>query len=240
MYIILIIVGLFAGFLSSAVGFGGGMILLPVITYFFGIEVAVPISTIAQLLSNASRSIMGWKEIEWKQTCWFLLTAVPLSALGAYGFSIAPKHMMTCIVAVALIVFAILEMRGKIRLRKRPSTMLIGGAITGFINGLLSISGPLSSATFLSLDLSPVSYIASEATAACVMHIVKIIVYGKLNLVNIDIILNGLFIAAAMIAGNYTALKLIKDINRKKYQKIVAGCMIVLSLYLFISNFINS
>lgn len=72
------------------------------------------------------------------------------------------------------------------------------------------------------------------------MHIVKIIVYGKLNLVNIDIILNGLFIAAAMIAGNYTALKLIKDINRKKYQKIVAGCMIVLSLYLFISNFINS
>lgn len=33
--VILMIVGLFAGLLSGSVGFGGGMILLPVITYFF-------------------------------------------------------------------------------------------------------------------------------------------------------------------------------------------------------------
>ena len=34
MYVILIVVGLVAGLLSGSVGFGGGMILLPVITYF--------------------------------------------------------------------------------------------------------------------------------------------------------------------------------------------------------------
>jgi len=30
------------------------MILLPVITYFYGVEVAVPVSTIAQMMSNLS------------------------------------------------------------------------------------------------------------------------------------------------------------------------------------------
>lgn len=35
MCVILMIVGLVAGLLSGSVGFGGGMILLPVITYFF-------------------------------------------------------------------------------------------------------------------------------------------------------------------------------------------------------------
>lgn len=59
MYAIFILVGLIAGFLSGSVGFGGGMILLPVITYFYGVEVAVPVSTIAQLLSNLSRVGMG-------------------------------------------------------------------------------------------------------------------------------------------------------------------------------------
>ncbi len=41
-----------------------------------------------------------------------------------------------------------------------------GGGVTGLVNGLLGISGPLSSAVFLTLELAPVSYIASEATAA--------------------------------------------------------------------------
>jgi hypothetical protein len=41
-----------------------------------------------------------------------------------------------------------------------------GGGVTGLVNGLLGISGPLCSAVFLTLELAPVSYIASEATTA--------------------------------------------------------------------------
>lgn len=44
--------------------------------------------------------------------------------------------------------------------------MVVGGGVTGLVNGLLGISGPLSSAVFLTLELAPVSYIASEATTA--------------------------------------------------------------------------
>ena len=51
MSVILMIVGLVAGLLPGSVGFGGGMILLPVIAYFYGVEVAVSfwliISTVA-------------------------------------------------------------------------------------------------------------------------------------------------------------------------------------------------
>ena len=41
-----------------------------------------------------------------------------------------------------------------------------GGGVTGLVNCFLGISGPLSSAVFLTLELAPVSYIASEATTA--------------------------------------------------------------------------
>lgn len=234
--ILLSIVGLMAGMLSSSIGFGGGMLLLPIVTSVYGIEVAVPVCTIAQLLSNASRAIIGWKSIEWKKTLWFLLPSIPLTALGAYGFSIAPKNIMTIIVGFALILFAIQKLRGKLHFPQHPATMVVGGCVTGFINGMLSISGPLSSAVFLTLDLSPVSYIASEATAATVMHVVKIVVYGKLNLVNEQIIIAGLGIAAAMIVGNYLAMRFIKNVDKKKYQKVVASCMILLSLFLIFST----
>ena len=239
MYIILGIVGVIAGLLSGAVGFGGGMILLPVITYFYGIEVAVPVSTIAQLLSNLSRVGMGWKSIDWHAVGRFLLPAIPLTALGALGFAYIPKGPMTIVLCTFLILFAIQKLRGKMQLPKRPATMYIGGGLTGLINGLLGISGPLSSAVFLTLDLAPVAYIASEATAAAAMHIVKAIVYGKLSLMSWEIFLSGLGIGCAMIVGNFVAMRCIRTVNRKRYQRIVACVMIGVSIWLIGSNLIK-
>ena len=236
MYLILILVGCVAGLLSGSVGFGGGMILLPTITYFYGIEVAVPVSTIAQMLSNLSKVGMGWREINWKAVGRFLILAVPFTALGAFGFAKVPKGPMTIVLSSFLIVFAVMKIMGKMQLPHKPMTMIAGGGVTGFINGLLGISGPLSSAVFLTLELAPVSYIASEATAAAVMHIVKAIVYGKLNLMSGNIFLSGLMIGCAMMLGNFIAMRCIRNVNKKLYQKIVAGVMIAASLWLIISQ----
>lgn len=238
MCVILIVVGLAAGLLSGSVGFGGGMILLPVITYFYGVEVAVPVSTIAQMLSNLSRVVMGWKEIDWRAVGMFLLLAVPFTALGAFGFAKVPKGPMTIVLCSFLIVFAVMKLMGKMRLPHRPSTMVVGGGVTGLVNGLLGISGPLSSAVFLTLELAPVSYIASEATTAAVMHIVKAIVYGKLNLMSDSIFLSGCGIGCAMILGNFIAMSFIRNVNKKLYQKVVAGIMIAVSLWLIVSQII--
>ncbi|MCI1640351.1 MAG: sulfite exporter TauE/SafE family protein [Bacteroidales bacterium] len=235
MYVILVLIGLVAGFLSGSIGFGGGMILLPVITYFYGVEVAVPVSTIAQLMSNLSRTVMGFGQIKWKEVGRFLILAVPFTIMGAYGFAVVPKKPMTILLCIGLIIFSILKLRGKMHLPSKPATMIIGGGITGFINGLLGISGPLSSAAYQTLELAPVAYIASEATSAVVMHIVKAVVYGKLNLMNSHIFMNGLFIGAAMIVGNFIAMKLIRNINKKRYKTIVAVMMIAVSLWLMIS-----
>lgn len=238
MCVILIVVGLAAGLLSGAVGFGGGMILLPVITYFYGVEVAVPVSTIAQMLSNLSRVVMGWKEIDWRAVGMFLLLAVPFTALGAFGFAKVPKGPMTIVLCSFLIVFAVMKLMGKMRLPHRPSTMVVGGGVTGLVNGLLGISGPLSSAVFLTLELAPVSYIASEATTAAVMHIVKAIVYGKLNLMSDSIFLSGCGIGCAMMLGNFIAMRFIRNVNKKLYQKVVAGIMIAVSIWLIVSQII--
>ena len=234
MYLTLTMLGLIAGTLSGSVGFGGGMILLPVITYFYGVEIAVPVSTIAQMMSNLSRAAMGWRAIEWKQVAWFLLPALPFTALGAFGFSIVDKTVMTRVLCAFLIAFSIMKVRGKMHLPKGRKTMLAGGALTGLFNGLLGISGPLSSAVFLSLELSPVSYIVSEATAATAMHIVKAVTYGKFNLMSWSIFTNGFFIGCAMMVGNFIALRLIKHAHKKSYQRVVALVMIAVSLWLFV------
>ena len=76
--VILIIAAFAAGLLSGTVGFGGSMILLPAMTSCYGIEVAVPMSTIAQLLSNLFRVGAGFRCIRWRKAAFFLILAAPL------------------------------------------------------------------------------------------------------------------------------------------------------------------
>lgn len=233
MYAVLIVVGFVAGLLSGSVGFGGGMILLPVITWCFGVEVAIPVSTIAQMLSNINRASLGWREIQWKHVGWFLLLAAPLTAAGAYSFTVVDKVIATRALCVFLVIFAIMKFTGKLRLPESRATTLIGGGVTGFINGLLGISGPLSSAVFFSLGLTPVAYVASEAAAAAAMHVVKAVVYSKFALMDWHIFLSGLGIGLAMMAGNYIAMRFVRTVNKELYKKLVAGVMIACSVFLF-------
>ena len=233
--VILIVAGLAAGLLSGTVGFGGSMILLPAITSFYGIEVAVPMATVAQLLSNIFRMGAGFRSIRWRKVGFFLILAAPLTVVGAYGFVVVPKEMMTRILCILLTIFAILDLSERFRLPRSRWTMLAGGGVSGIINGLLCLSGPISSSVFLTLGLSPVAYIASEAASAVVMHIIQMIMYGEFGLIGKMVILDGLYLGVAMVIGNFIAMKFIRDIRRKIYRRIVAAVMIVCSIWLFLT-----
>ena len=91
MYVTIVIVGLITCLLSGSVGFSGGMILLPVITCFYGVDVAVPVSTIIQMHNNLNRVGIESRQIKWKFTVQSLLLATPFTALGAFGFARVSK-----------------------------------------------------------------------------------------------------------------------------------------------------
>src|SRR6185503_16549483 len=65
--------------LSAVAGFGGGVLLLPVFTALFGLRAAVPMLTLTQLSSNASRVWLNRRDLRWRPVGWFALGAVPFA-----------------------------------------------------------------------------------------------------------------------------------------------------------------
>jgi uncharacterized membrane protein YfcA len=234
MLIILILSSFLAALISGAAGFGGALLLLPVATACVGAEIAVPVLTLAQLIGNISRMATGLKQIKWDAVGWFCLTALPLSALGAFGFSVLPKDIVTRCIGAALILLVIFKVKKIFELKGNKRTLLIGGAITGGLSGLAGSGGPIGAAVFLSLGLPPVAYIASEATTATAMHILKTVIYSKLASMNLQALLVGLIMGAAMIAGTLVANKFIKNMEKNKFQKYVAILLCVVGAYMLI------
>ena len=223
-----------AAFVSGAAGFGGALLLLPVVTACVGAEVAVPVLTIAQLIGNLSRMAFGFRQIDWKSVGLFCVTALPLAALGAFGFSVLPKSIVTRCIGGALIVLVLIKTIKKLEFKNSKRAMLIGGAATGLLSGLAGSGGPIGAAAFLTLGLPPIAYIASEATTATAMHILKTVIYSKLVGLDLSALLTGLAMGAAMIAGTFLANRIIKKIEKGKFQRYIAVLLCIVGGYMLI------
>lgn len=233
-YFILITAAFIASIVSGAAGFGGSLLLLPVVTAYVGPEISVPVLTIAQLMGNLARVSTGYKKLDWKSVGLFSVTSLPLAALGAFGFSVFPKNLVTRCIGIALIILVLAKLVAKKELPKRKSTILLGGALTGGLSGLCGSGGPIGAAVFLSLDLEPTAYIASEAATATLMHILKTVIYSKLTNLDIHALLLGFGMGISMICGTYAAKHYIKNMEKGKFQKYVAFLLCIVGGYMAI------
>ncbi len=231
---ILFIAAFAAAAISGAAGFGGALLLLPLLVATVGVTQAVPLLTIAQLIGNLSRTGFSFTQIHWKPVGFFLLGAIPLSVLGALSFVQLPKELVTRAIGAAILIFVALIHFGRLKLKGGPTLLVAGGGVVGFLSGLVGSSGPLGAAIFLSLGLPPMAYIASEATTALVMHGVKTVVYQRFITLDREFWSIAVLMGVAMIAGTWAAKRVVERMPKKTFQRVVAILLITIASYMVI------
>ena len=104
-----------ASLLGSVAGSGGTAVLMPVLVLYFGVRDAIPILTVANMVSNASRAAFNRREIVLPVVGWFSLGAIPFALAGAALFIISPPALLTRMLGAFLIATVVWR-----RLRPRP------------------------------------------------------------------------------------------------------------------------
>lgn len=147
-----------AATISGAAGFGGALLLLPILVATVGPMYAIPLLTIAQMIGNLSRAGLGYKHIHWKPVVLFLLGVIPLSILGALSFVQLPKDLVTRAIVAAILIFVVLKCLGILKL-KGGFTLLVVAK-----DGRIPVEGSGNSRTSWSCNLS------FSQVAACCLH----------------------------------------------------------------------
>lgn len=219
---------LVASVLAAVAGFGGAVIMLPVLVWAVGIQDAIPILTIAQLIGNLSRVIFNRQELKWPVVWRFTLGAVPAAVIGGIIFATAPAAALVRILGVFLIVMVIYRHThwGKnARLTLRGFVPL--GAASGILSAVLGTVGPFAAPFFLSFGLIKGAYIGTEAMTAVIMHITKLGVYGSYALIGIRTLLIGIAIGIVMILGTYLGKRLLNKVPEHIFPYIIEGTMLI-------------
>ncbi|MEV4655162.1 sulfite exporter TauE/SafE family protein [Micromonospora sp. NPDC049301] len=222
--------------LSAVAGFGGGVLLLPVFTALFGLRVAVPMLTLTQVSSNAFRVWFNRRELHWPLIGWFALGAVPLAVAGGLLLAHAPLGPLKRLLGAFLIGVVIWRRRNPHPRKPADRSFTAVGAASGLGSALLGSVGPLTAPFFLAYGLTRAAYIGTEAAGALTMHLSKIAAYGAGDLLTGRVLLFGVALTPATLAGTWVGKAIVGRISDRLFVLLVEAGLVAAGVLFLIGS----
>jgi uncharacterized protein len=224
-------VGLVAGTISGIVGTGTSIMLMPVLIYQYGPKQAVPIMAIAAVMANLSRILAWWRDVDWRATAAYSVTGIPAAALGARTLLTLPSHAVD--IAIGLFLIAMVPVRHWLARHQFKLSLwhiAVGGAVIGYLTGIVVSTGPLSVPLFLFYGLSKGAFLATEAASSLGLYVSKSVTFQRFGALTPDVALQGLIAGSSLMAGAFIARRFVLRLEPDVFRLVMDGIMVVAGL----------
>jgi uncharacterized membrane protein YfcA len=230
-FLFVLVVGLAAGTISGIVGTGSSIMLMPVLVYQYGPKQAVPIMAVAAVMANLSRILAWWREVDWRACAAYSATGIPAAALGARTLLALPSRAVD--VAIGLFLIAMVPVRhwlARHDLKFNLWHLAIGGAVIGYLTGIVVSTGPLSVPLFLFYGLTKGAFLATEAASSLGLYLSKSVTFERFGALTGEIALKGLIAGASLMSGAFIAKPFVLRLGADVFRLVMDGIMLVAGL----------
>jgi uncharacterized protein len=217
-FLFVLAVGLVAGTISGIVGTGSSIMLMPVLIYQYGPKQAVPIMAIAAVMANLSRIFAWWREVDWRACAAYSVTGIPAAALGARTLLVLPSRSVD--ISIGLFLIAMVPARhwlARHRLKLSLWHLALGGAVIGYLTGIVVSTGPLSVPLFLFYGLTKGAFLATEAASSLGMYL-------------LDVALQGLIAGSSLMFGAFIAKRFVLRLEPEVFRLVMDAIMLAAGL----------
>ncbi len=224
-------VGLVAGTISGIVGTGSSIMLMPVLVYAYGPKQAVPIMAVAAVLANVSRILAWWREVDWRACAAYSLTGVPAAALGARTLLALPSRAVD--ISIGLFLIAMVPARHALarhQLKFSLWHLALGGAVIGYLTGIVVSTGPLSVPLFLFYGLTRGAFLATEAASSLGLYFSKSATFQRFGALTGDVALKGLIAGASLMFGAFIAKRFVLRLEPEVFRLVMDAIMLMAGL----------
>src|SRR6195952_2768035 len=207
--------------------------LMPVLIYQSGPKEAVPIMAVAAVLANLSRILAWWREVDWRACAAYSVTGIPAAALGARTLLALPSHAVD--IAIGLFLIAMVPARhwlARHELKAKLWHLALGGALIGYLTGIVVSTGPLSVPLFLFYGLTKGAFLATEAASSLGLYVSKSVTFQQFGALTPDIAVKGLVAGASLMSGAFIAKRFVIRLEPDVFRLVMDGIIIVAGLSL--------
>lgn len=207
---LLLLLGLASGALSTVAGMGGGMLLVLTLSLLHAPLVAIAVSAPALLLSNLHRSWLYRRSFDRRVAGAFVLGAVPGALAGSFATVALPEGALP-FVLLGVALFAVARGLGWVGWDPGPRSLTPAGAAVG---GLAAVSGAgLVGPVLFAVGLRGDVFIATASASAVALHFARAVGYGVGGLFDTATWSTAALLALGLVGGNLAGRHLRKRLG---------------------------
>jgi uncharacterized protein len=231
-FLFILTVGLVAGTISGIVGTGSSIMLMPVLIYEYGPKQAVPIMAIAAVMANLSRILAWWREVDWRACVAYSLPAIPAAALGARTLLVLPSRAVDIFIGLFLIAMVpVRHWLGSHRFKLSLWHLAVGGAVIGYLTGIVVSTGPLSVPLFLFYGLTRGAFLATEAASSLGVYLSKSVTFERFGALTAEVALAGLIAGSSLMFGAFIAKRFVLRLEPEMFRRLMDVIMLAAGLF---------
>jgi uncharacterized protein len=226
-----------AAFISIVVGtvagFGTSIIFLPIALFFVDFQSALVLVAVSHLSTNVGATTFFRHGLNWKLIILFGIPSFFLTIIGAYMVVYVPQKILITILGIFLLIYSILFLiRPDFNVAASKINTIAGGALSGLLQGLVGIGGPIRSAFLISYNLDKYKYIATLAALAVIIDLTRIPIYFSNNLLEQQYYIYIPILVFMGIVGSYIGKKIVNKISQVHFKRFVIVAIAIASIIL--------
>lgn len=234
---VFIVLSIIAEILGTVGGFGSSVFFVPMASYFMDFQTVLGITALFHLSSNITKIGFFRQGFDRRLMLYLGIPAILFVALGAFLSKYANPEILTLVLGVFLVAFALLFLINKnLKVGATKKNALIGGSLSGLFAGLLGTGGAIRGATMSAFDLNKEKFIATSAIIDLGIDFSRSLVYINNGYVHWkDMYLIPILIVVSIV-GTYVGKKILDKITQAQFKRFVLFLLLGIGVLTIVFN----
>ena len=221
-YLLIVLVILFSGFIRGFLGFGSGLITIPILSYLYSPIFAMVFNIAIEIPATIYLTYVGAKSCKFKEISPMFFAMMLTIPIGTIFLVSVNEQLIKIIMSIFVIFFVVLISTGwKFKATVTNYVLTIGGVISGLMQGVTGMGGPPYATILLSKGDNDEVTRGNILIMSTGIVISAIISFYMFNLFTKELLLTGLITSPIYIFATYTGTKFF-DLSGNKYYRNIS------------------
>ncbi len=228
---VFLFLAILAEILGTVGGFGSSIYFVPLAEYFLDFQTVLGITALFHVSSNLTKIGLFRKGIDPRILIYLGFPAVVFVILGAALSRYVKKETFELSISVLLVILGLaLLLFRNLKLNINPVNSITGGALSGFVAGLMGTGGAIRGLVLSAFQLEKEVYIASSAIIDLGVDVSRSVVYVMNGYVHNDILYLVPLLILVSLIGTYLGKLILNRIPSERFQKMTLVLILLIGM----------